>query len=183
MDFSEKTISSNRIYEGRIINFRVDTVLLPDGREATRELVEHPGGVGIVAIDREENVILVEQFRKPYEKLILEIPAGKMERGENPELCGRRELEEETGCRAGKFEFLGECYPSVGYTDENIRIFLATELEETAQRLDDDEFLNVRRIPLKEMLRRIMNNEISDAKTVIGILKACVKTNTVCMHE
>lgn len=175
MDFFEKTISSDRIYEGRVINFRVDTVELPDGGTATRELVEHPGGVGIVAIDKDENVVLVEQFRKPYDKMILEIPAGKMERGENPELCGRRELEEEAGCTAGRFEFLGECYPSVGYTDEIIRIFLATDLAETAQNLDDDEFLNVRRVPVREMLKRIMNNEIADAKTVIGILKACIR--------
>lgn len=175
MDFSEKTIKTDRIYNGRVINFRVDTVELPNGMTGTRELVEHPGGVGVVAVDDEGSLLLVEQFRKPYERMILEIPAGKMERGENPELCGRRELEEETGCSAASFEFLGECYPSVGYTDEVIRLYLATGLTRTGQHLDEDEFLNVVRIPLEQMYRRVMNNEIADAKTVIGVLKAYIK--------
>ncbi len=177
MDFFEKTISSEKIYNGKVINFRVDTVKLPNGDTAKRELVEHPGGVGIVAVDDGGCLLLVEQFRKPYDKMILEIPAGKMERGENPEICGRRELEEETGYAAQRFEFLGECYPSVGYTDEIIRIFLATDLKKTEQHPDEDEFLNVVRIPLEDMYRRVMNNEIADAKTVIGVLKAYIKLN------
>ena len=175
MDFFEKTIKTDRIYEGRVINFRVDTVELPNGRTSSRELVEHPGGVGVVAVDKDGDLLLVEQFRKPYDKMILEIPAGKMERGEDPELCGRRELEEETGFTAGSFEFLGECYPSVGYTDEIIRIFLAMDLKKTEQHPDEDEFLNIRKVPLEQMYKRIMNNEIADAKTVIGVLKAYIK--------
>ena len=175
MDYFEKTVSSKKIYSGKVINMRVDTVELPNGNLAERELVEHPGGVGIVAVDENGNVLLVEQFRKPYEKNIIEIPAGKLEKGEDVSECGMRELEEETGYVANKFEFLGECYPSVGYTDEVIRLFLATELVKKEQNLDDDEFLSVIRIPVKDMLKRIMDNEVKDAKTAIGILKACVK--------
>ena len=167
------------IYDGRILKFKIDTIELPNGEKAERELVEHPGGVAVVAIDDENNLLLVEQYRKPYERNLLEIPAGKLDKGEDIEACGRRELEEEVGCIAGKFEYLGECYPSVGYTNEIIRIFLATDLTKTAQNLDDDEFLNVHRVPVKEMVERIMNNEIADAKTVMGILKACVKLNLI----
>lgn len=179
MDFYEKTVSTNRIYEGKVINFKVDTVLLPGGHTSLRELVEHPGGVAVVAVDSNDNVIMVEQFRKPYDKMILEIPAGKMEKGEDPKACGMRELEEETGMKASNFEFLGECYPSVGYTNEIIRIFLATGLQESKQNLDEDEFLNVRRIPIKKLMDMIMNNEIADAKTVIGILKASIKLKKI----
>ncbi len=179
MDFTEKTIASEMIYDGRILKFKIDKVELPNGETGERELVEHPGGVAVVAVDDEENLILVEQYRKPYERNLLEIPAGKLDKGEDIELCGRRELEEETGYIADKFEYLGECYPSVGYTNEIIRIFLATKLTKTSQHLDDDEFLNVYKIPIKEMLSRIMNNEIADAKTVMGIMKAAVKLGIV----
>lgn len=175
MDFSEKTVKTDRVYEGRVINFRVDTVELPNGNTSTRELVEHPGGVGIVAVDDGGNVMMVRQYRKPYEKMILEISAGKMEKGEEPELCGRRELEEETGYAAESFEFLGECYPSVGYTNEIIRLFLARNLKKTHMHPDEDEFLKVERIPIEDLYKMIMNNEIADAKTVIGILKAYIK--------
>lgn len=175
MDFTEKTIASEMIYDGRILKFKMDKVELPNGEIGERELVEHPGGVAVAAVDDDGNILLVEQYRKPYEKNISEIPAGKLDKGETAEACGRRELEEETGYIAEKFEYLGECYPSVGYTNEIIRIFLAVGLKKTSQRLDDDEFLNVYRVPLREMLKRIMNNEIADAKTVMGIMKAAVK--------
>lgn len=175
MDFTEKTIASKEIYNGRILKFKIDTVELPNGEIAERELIEHPGGVGVVAVDEEMNVFMVEQFRKPYERNLLEIPAGKLDKNEDIEICGRRELEEEVGCVAERFEYLGKCYPTVGYTNEITHIYLATGLERTEQRLDEDEFLNVYKIPISEMIDRIMNNEISDAKTVMGILKAAVK--------
>ncbi len=177
MDFTEKTVATEMIYDGRILKFKLDTVELPNGERAERELVEHPGGVAVVAIDEDNNLLLVEQYRKPYEKNLLEIPAGKLDKNEDIEACGRRELEEETGYVAGKMEYLGECYPSVGYTNEIIRIFLATDLKKTKQNLDEDEFLNVYKVPVSQMVDRIMNNEIADAKTVMGILKAVKKLN------
>lgn len=179
MDYTETTISTERIFEGRVINFRRDTVVLPNGEKAARELVEHPGGVGVVAINDDGELLLVEQYRKPYERVITEIPAGKLEKGEDAELCGRRELEEETGYTAETFEYLGECYPSVGYTDEIIRLYLAKGLEKTKQNLDEDEFLSVKKIPLREMTERVMKNEFADAKTVIGVLKAAIKEGIV----
>lgn len=175
MDFTEKTISTEQIYNGRILKFKIDKVELPNGEIAERELIEHPGGVGVVAVDEGMNIYMVEQFRKPYETNLLEIPAGKLDRGEDTELCGRRELEEEVGCVAESFEYLGKNYPSVGYTNEVTHIYLATGLKRTEQKLDDDEFLNVYKLPIREVINRIMNNEISDSKTVMGVLKAAVK--------
>lgn len=175
MDFTEKTISTERIYNGRIINFKIDKVELPNGELSERELVEHPGGVAIVAVDDEMNVFMVEQFRKPYEKNILEIPAGKLDKNEDTELCGRRELEEEVGCVAEMFEFLGTCYPSVGYTNEVIYLYLATGLKKTKQNLDEGEYLNVYKLPIRDVISKIMNNEISDSKTATGVLKAAIK--------
>ena len=175
MDFTEKTIASEMIYDGRILKFKIDKVELPNGEIGERELVEHPGGVAVVAVDNDENILMVEQYRKPYEKNLLEIPAGKLDKNEDIEACGRRELEEETGYTAKNFVFLGECYPSVGYTNERIRIFIATDLTKTSQNLDDDEFLNVYKMPIREVIAKIMNNELSDAKTVMGVLKGAVK--------
>ncbi|MBS7298442.1 MAG: NUDIX hydrolase [Eubacteriales bacterium] len=179
MDFTERTIESEMIYDGRILKFKIDKVELPNGEIGERELVEHPGGVAVVAVDDEGNILMVEQYRKPYERNLLEIPAGKLDKNEDIEDCGRRELEEETGYIAEKFEYLGECYPSVGYTNEIIRIFLATGLSKTSQNLDDDEFLNVYKLPVREVLDKIMNNELADAKTVMGVMKAVVKLGIV----
>ncbi|MEE0944142.1 MAG: NUDIX hydrolase [Clostridia bacterium] len=179
MDFTEKTIASEMIYDGRILKFKIDKVELPNGETGERELVEHPGGVAVVAVDDCENILMVEQYRKPYERNLLEIPAGKLDKNEDIEVCGRRELEEETGYIAKKFEYLGECYPSVGYTNEIIRIFLATGLSKTSQNLDDDEFLNVYKLPIRDVMDKIMNNELADAKTVMGVLKAAVKLGIV----
>ena len=179
MDFTEKTIASEMIYDGRILKFKIDKVELPNGETGERELVEHPGGVSVVAVDDDENIFMVEQYRKPYERNLLEIPAGKLDKNEDIEVCGRRELEEETGYVAENFEYLGECYPSVGYTNEIIRIFLATGLSKTSQHLDDDEFLNVYKLPIRDVIAKIMNNELADAKTVMGVLKAAVKLGIV----
>lgn len=182
MDFTEKTISSKQIFKGRVINFKLDTVMLPDGNTAFRELVEHPGGVAVVAVDDDHNVYFVKQFRKPFEKVLLEIPAGKLEAGEDPLVCGKRELEEEIGFEAGNMLYLGDCYPTVGYTNEIIRLFLATDLKKTHQNLDEDEFLSVTSLHIEDVMNMIMNNEIKDAKTIIGIMKAYTllkKDNTI----
>lgn len=171
MDFEEKTLMQTYPYKGKIINLRRDTVSLMDGKEALREVVEHQGGVCIVALTKEEEVLLVEQFRYPYKKVLLEIPAGKLEKGEVPEKCGRRELQEETGARAAKFVTLGELYPSPGYCAEIIYMYAATDLSFGEQSLDEDEFLSVRRVKLEEAVKMVLDNSIVDAKTQAAILK------------
>ena len=172
MDYTEKTIATREIYNGRIIHITEDTVLLPDGKEAGRELVLHSGGVAVIAVDKEQNVLMVEQYRKPYDEMVLEVPAGKLEPDENVKLAGLRELQEETGYKANKITYLGKCYPTPGYCSEVITLYFAEELEFVGQNLDEGEFLNVKKIPLKKLVEMVMNNEIYDAKTIITILKA-----------
>lgn len=171
MNFSEKTIDSKQIYKGRIINVKIDTVVLPDGSRASRELVEHPGGVGIIAVDENRDVLMVEQFRKPFEQMVLEVPAGKLDAGEEPLECGKRELKEETGCTAEEYTYLGTYYATPGFCSEKLSIYLATKLHQARQQLDDGEFLEVRKMSLDTLYDMVMNNEIHDAKTAIAILK------------
>ncbi len=171
MVFEEKTVSSEKMFGGRIVTVKVDKVEMPDGSLSSREIVEHPGGVGVVAITDNDEVIMVKQFRKPIEKAIYEIPAGKLDKGEHHRDCGIRELEEETGLRANSFEYLGFIYPSPGFTDEVTHVYLARGLVQGEVHPDEDEFLDVERIPLNKALDMVMNDEINDAKTVFGILK------------
>ena len=172
MDFTEKTIAEREIYSGRIIHVKEDTVLLPNGEKAGRELVLHNGGVGVIAVDEANNVLLVRQYRKPYDEVITEIPAGKLEKDEDPKEAGLRELREETGYCAEKITFLGKCYPTPGYCSEIIHIYLAEKLKWVGQELDPGEFVEVVKMPLCKLCDMVMNNEISDAKTVIAALKA-----------
>lgn len=171
MVFEEKTVSSEKKFEGRIVTVKVDEVKMPDGSISLREVVEHPGGVGVVAVTDNDEIIMVKQYRKAIERAIYEIPAGKLDKGEHHRDCGMRELEEETGLCAKSFEYLGFMYPSPGFTDEVTHIYLAKNLEEGEVHPDDDEFLDVERIPLSKAFEMVMNNEINDAKTVFGILK------------
>ncbi len=171
MIYEEKTVSSKKVFEGRIIKVKVDTVAMPDGTEATRELVEHPGGVGIVAVTDKDEIILVRQYRKPLDKVIYEIPAGKLDCGEPHRECGIRELGEETGMTAGSFEYLGFIYPSPGFTDEVTHVYLATDLQEGEVHPDEDEYLDVERVPIEKAYKMVMDGEINDAKSVFGILK------------
>ena len=172
MIFEEKTVSTKRIYDGIVVNLRVDTVELPDGKTALRDIVEHPGGVGIVAITDDNKILMVKQYRKPIEKAILELPAGKLDKNEDHEVCGRRELEEETGFKAKEFTYLGYMYPSPGFDDEVTHLYLAKGLYKGEVHLDEDEYLDVYKFDISEVKEMIMNNEINDAKTVIGFFKA-----------
>lgn len=172
MDFEEKTISSESIYDGKIIKVRREQVKLDDGSVAMRELIAHPGGVGIIAVDEDKNVFMVTQYRIAAKSMMLEIPAGKLEYGENPLECGKRELIEETGYSAKKFTHLGEYYATPGYCEEKLNIYLAENLEFVGQHLDDGEFLNVKKYSLDELYDMVMDNKIHDAKTAIAILKA-----------
>lgn len=171
MVFEEKTVSSERIFNGKIINVRVDKVKMPNGSLATREIVEHPGGVGVVALTDDNEIILVKQFRKPLDKAIYEIPAGKLDCGEGHKECGIRELQEETGMRAGVFEYLGFMYVSPGFTDEMVHVYFATQLYAGETNPDEDEFVDIEKIPFERAVEMVMNNEINDAKSVFGILK------------
>lgn len=172
MIFEEKTVSSEEIFRGKIIGLKVDQVEMPDGSLARRELVHHPGGVGVVAVTEDKQVILVKQYRKPIEDAIYEIPAGKLDPGEDHRTCGIRELEEETGLKAESFTYLGFIYPSPGFTDERTYLYLATGLTQGETHPDPDEYLDIVQLPLDRVAAMIMDNEISDAKTVAGILKA-----------
>lgn len=172
MDFTEKTIDTKEIYSGRIIHIKEDIVRLPNGETAGRELVLHNGGVAVIAVDENKDVFMVRQYRKPYEEVVLEVPAGKLENGENPQEAGLRELREETGYIAKKNRFIGKCYPSPGYLNEVISMYLAEDLEFVGQELDPGEFVEVEKIPLQRLFEMVMDNKIADAKTQIAILKA-----------
>lgn len=167
----ESKISSQEIFNGRIFRVTKDVVRLEDNSEAFREIVHHHGGVCVAALDEEDNLYFVRQFRYALGEEVLELPAGKREKDEDPMLCGIRELEEECGCKAGSFELLSVMYPTVGYCSEVIHIYLAKELTATAQRLDEGEFLSVEKIPFSTALEMVLRDEIPDAKTQLAILK------------
>jgi len=172
MIFHEKTVKSEQIFKGQILTMRVDTVAMPDGRTATREIVDHSGGVCVVPVTSNGEVIMVKQFRKAVENVVLEIPAGKLNDGEDHYDCGIRELEEETGYKSGNVVYLGHVFPSPGFVNEIIHIYLATELYKGEVNLDLDEYLDVEKLPFDTVIDMIMNNEINDSKTVAGIFKA-----------
>lgn len=171
LGFYEQTEEVNGIFNGRIITVHEDTVTLENGMTASREVVDHPGGVAVVGLTEDNEILMVRQFRYPYKETIYEIPAGKLEKGEDPMEAGKREFLEECGATASVFEPLGEIYPTPGYCNEIIRIFYAEGLDFGEQSLDDDEFLEVVKMPLNECIDKIISNEIKDAKTIIGVLK------------
>ncbi len=166
----ERTVKSKLIHRGKILTLRVDEVILPNGKRATREIVEHPGAVAAVPLLVDGKVILVRQFRKPVEEVIYEIPAGRLEPKEDPRRCMERELEEEIGYRARKLKKLLSYYPSPGFSAEIIHIFLATDLDKREQKLEKDEFLEPVTLEFEEALRMIEDGRIKDSKTIIGLL-------------
>jgi len=166
----EKTISSDRVYSGKTISLRVDTVELPNKGYQKREIVEHKGAVAIVAITPENKVVLVRQYRKAIEKELWEIPAGKIEIGENPKDTAIRELKEETGYSAGNIKLLHKFYTSAGFSNQKIYIFLAQDLTPGKQNFDEDEFIKTEEFSLDEVYNMIYKNAIEDAKTSIGML-------------
>ncbi len=172
MNLYEKTVSQDVRFSGHIINLRVDDALLPNGNHATREVVEHPGGVCVAALTAERELLFVRQFRYPYGEVLLELPAGKLDRGgEDPLEAGKRELREETGAVANNYRSLGKLYPSPGYCDEIIHLYLAEDLSFGDSEPDEDEFLECERIPLDRAVEMVLQNEITDAKTQVAILK------------
>lgn len=172
MNLKEETLTREYRFNGRIINLRTDRVRLPNGAEAGREVVEHPGGVCVAPLTDDHELLFVRQYRYPYEEVVLELPAGKRDKnGEEPLECGKRELQEETGAIAAEYISLGEVYPSPGYCDEIIYLYLAKGLDFGEARPDEDEFVEVERIPLERAVEMVMSGEIVDAKTQIAVLK------------
>jgi len=167
----EITLKTTPIYQGRIVKLDLLDVRLPDGKEAKREIIRHPGAVAMVAIDSQKKVLLVRQFRAAAGKTLLEIPAGTLNPGELPLSCALRELQEETGFRADKMEPLGGIYTAPGYTTEFIHLFYATELIESKLAHDADEFIEVERATMSEALAMIDRGDIADGKSVAGLLR------------
>ena len=171
MKFFEKQIKSETVFKGVIVDVRSDVAELSTGKHVFREVVVHPGGVGIVPLTDDGKIILVRQYRYPMSEELLEIPAGKLDKGEDPLECAGRELSEETGCTATELVSLGEIYPSPGFCREVLHLYLALGLKQGEMHLDEDEFLSVEAVCIERLLEKVMKNEISDAKTIIGILK------------
>ncbi len=168
----EHLTSSSRIYEGRVINLRVDKVRLDSGRVTVREIVEHRGAAAIVPVLDNHKVVFVRQYRYTVGEYLLEIPAGTLEPTENPEDCAKRELEEETGYRCAEIQKILECYVAPGYSTEKIHFYLATRLTPSNMNLEEDERINVETMPITNAQEMIRRGEIHDAKTVCGILRS-----------
>jgi ADP-ribose pyrophosphatase len=169
---TEKKIKSSLMFEGSILKLYFDEVMLPNGKTATREKVTHPGAVAVVPVNKNKEIILVRQYRYPVEKILIEIPAGKLDTGEAPIVCAERELHEEAGAKNGRLTHLVTIYTSPGFSDEKMEIYLATDFVEEANNPDHDEFLAVDKISLEKCIEMIENGTINDAKTIIGIMCA-----------
>lgn len=172
--FEEKTLTREEIFKGKIIELFLEEVQLVNGVICSREIIRHPGGVGIIAITNAGNIILVDQFRKALNKGLLEIPAGKLEKGEEPILTAMREFEEETGYKASKWDPLFSFYTSPGFADEKIYLFRADELSliENKKHADEDEFVDVIEVPIDEAWQMVSTGRIQDAKTIIALQHA-----------
>ena len=177
MDLTERMLSSREVYHGRIVNVHMDEVSLPNGKQSLREVVEHPGGVGILPLDERMQVITVTQYRYAMGQAMTELPAGKLEKGEkaDPAAAALRELREEIGAIPGSFVPLGVLHSSPGIFTETLYLYLARDLKFEAPNPDPDEFLKIERIPFDIMVQRIMDGQITDAKTVAAVLKAKVR--------
>lgn len=171
-NLKETKISSEEIYNGRLLHVFRDTVRLPNGAESTREFIKHNGAAAIVPLYPDETVLMVRQFRYPFDKVVLEIPAGKIDPCEEPLEAAVRELREETGLVDADMRPIGEIYPSVAYTTESIYMYIATGMKDSGVTdFDDNEFLETERIHIDELYRMVMNGEIKDSKTQAAILK------------
>ena len=174
MDLREQMVSSQTIFEGKIVKVTLDQARLPDGRLAEREVVYHPGGVAVLALEEDGTVYLVRQFRYPIQRELLELPAGKLDHGtqEDHLLGAKRELSEETCLEASDWTYLGSALASPGFCDEELHMYLARGLRKTGQHLDEDEFLDVVAMPFDQLASQVMDGTITDAKTVAATLKA-----------
>ncbi len=174
-ELKETRISSDAVFDGALLHVRKDTVELPDGKHTVREYIRHPGAVALVAHAPDGGILLLNQFRYPLDRVFVELPAGKIDPGESPEETGLRELEEETGFRARELTYLTKIHPCIGYSDEVIYIFEAFGLSKGDKVPDEHEFLQVFSLPAEEAVRKITAGEITDVKTIIGILAATMR--------
>ena len=169
---NEKTLKDTTVFDGHLIRVHVDDVELDNGQTAKREIVDHPGGVSVAVLTAENELLFVKQFRCPYKEVLMELPAGKLEKGEDPFEAMKREQREETGTTGKDYVFLGNLYPTPGYGGEIIRLWACRVDQETGQLdLDPDEFLQTLRVPLDKAVEMVLNNEIPDSKTQVGVLK------------
>jgi ADP-ribose pyrophosphatase len=171
MKLIEKKLEEKEIYIGKVVRFHVDKVELENGKTSVRECVDHPGGVSVAVLTDKDEMLLVRQFRYPYREAVLEAPAGKLEKGEDPFEAMKREQREETGTTGTGYLELGKLYPSPGYTNEIIHLYACRAASFGDTDFDDDEFLQVERIPMDKAVEKVMNNEIPDAKTQVLVLK------------
>lgn len=175
MDLMERMVTSQTIFDGKIVKLTLDQAQLPDGKLAEREVVYHPGGVAVLALDEHNNVTLVRQYRYPIQRLLLELPAGKLDHGSEDPLPGaQRELSEETGLEAEEWTYLGHILASPGFCTEELHMYLARGLTRRGQHLDEDEFLDVVTMPFAQLAEQVMDGTITDAKTVATTLKVKV---------
>lgn len=165
----EKTVASQTIYDGKIIKVKVDDVQLPNGKTAKREIVNHPGAVAVMVITDDNRMVMVRQFRKPLERMLVEIPAGKLEPGENPEACARRELQEETGYTCASLCHVASFYTSPGFADEIVHLYRAEGAKPGTAQPDEDEFVEVMYVTPEEAQRLIASGDIRDAKTILAV--------------
>ncbi|SFL83763.1 ADP-ribose pyrophosphatase [Gracilibacillus orientalis] len=171
-NFEEKTVHTEPIYKGKVINVQIDDVTLPNGKTSKREIVKHPGAVAIIPVTKDNKIIFVKQYRKPLEKTLVEIPAGKLEHGEAPEVTAIRELEEETGYTTDQLTYVTSFYTSPGFADEIMYLYKTNSLEKVEQpkAMDEDEFVEIMELSLEEAERLVVEQEIHDAKTAYAIL-------------
>lgn len=170
--FEEKTIHTEKIYDGKVVKLQVDDVTLPNGKESKRELIKHPGAVAIIPVTKDKKILFVEQYRKPLEKSLVEIPAGKLEPGEEPETTALRELEEETGYTANSLKFVASFYTSPGFADELMHLYITDYIEPLKEPVagDEDEFVELLELTLEEAKQYVNDQRIHDAKTNYAVL-------------
>ena len=168
---TEHTLNTKKTFSGKLLHVYQDDITLPDGNESTREWIRHPGACAVVPVFEDGSVMLVRQYRYPVRQIFYEVPAGKIDPGEPPEITASRETEEETGLRAHSIRYIGHFYPVIGYSDEIIHIYAAWNLEQLPDDSDDDEFLICDRMPFSEALRMISTGEITDAKTICSLFQ------------
>lgn len=172
MDFEEKTLDSEYVYRGKVINVLRDNVEISTGRKSVREVVEHSGGVVIVAQKSDEIILMVKQFRYPIKQTVLELPAGKLEKGEEPFPAAKRELEEETGYRADEWQSLGYINTTPGFCNEKLYLYLAKNLKFVGEHPDEGEIIQCYEYNINEIFEKVKNGEINDAKTICGLMRA-----------